>query len=917
MKNTLYYSIKGILRDYNFIIGGKNSIDVLKDIDLISRSILELGISNKEKVAIVRQTSLEYIELIYAFSKLGIGVDVFNPPINDGVLTDFDYLFTDDISNLKLDNFKRIILFNNTDTFDDVVINWNKFYEISNYYNKDLIYYDNFSIKYYDNDVLLTLTDKDILLSYKNINDRLKIKSSRVLVDSARFVLINYLIMNKNNVFFKNLDVEILFTCDSRLVNETKNLNYSNIYSEFEFLNEYDLSKINNRLGSKYNRYFAFYDSLLAMGKYGKLNLFNVEDVSITHVLNGKKSDFGSVDIKHGKKYIKTNYVGSLSKKNLRIDDLLAKEVTRENIKKTGLPSKDMPWLKYYPNSYLDEKVPEYTLYQNFRIMNENNYLECALEYMGEEIKYYEVFNEIEKVSKSLYALGVRKGDYVAFCLPNIPEFIYFFYAVSKLGAVACLIEPRTSANRILKYLDDTKSKVMVMLDMCKKNIDKIADKSSLEKIISISPVQSIRDKKTRKMYYLTHKKYRYSGKYLSYSKFISIGESILPFKECSYKKNTAAVIVYTSGTTGNPKGAVLTNESYNGQNMQLKYSGIEPNVGDRFLGNIPFFTAYGSSVGMHNALSFGVKITLIPSYKPKDFPKLIKKYKPNHVIGTPRFFEIMSESNIFKNMDLSFLKTCIYGGDKMTSTKEYMVNDFMLSHGACAIRKGIGMSEYGGGFCTTVNNDVNKISSIGIPHIGNNVKIIDKKGNEVTYGREHTIGELYVTGPTQMLGYLANDTENNKFFITDENGVRWSRTGDLVYMDEDGVIFFSERIKNIIVRPDGHKVTVLPLENLVNKCNYVSECVVVGVNYKEDNSGKYPMLYIALKNNLDKPKEKIHKEIMEMINNNIPDRDRPEWYRYVDKLPYTLAGKIDVMKLKEKGKNNQNKTVLFDIKKK
>ncbi len=915
MKNTLYNSIKKILMDDDFIIDEKKSSEVLKEINLLSRSILELGIKKKDKLAIIRQNSLEYIELIYAFSRLGIGIDVFDSSIK--IDSDYDYLFTDDTKNINCDKFKKIILFNSKEVKDDLFINWNDFCKIACYYNKSITNYNDFFIKYYDNGVLLILNDDDILLSVTNIKERLNIKSNSIKIDDASFVLINYLIMCKYNVYFKNFSSETLFTCDSKLVKSTYNLNYNTIYSRFEFLDEFELSLINDSFGSKYNRYFAFYNNLIALGKYGRLSLFNDEDISITHVLNGKNTSFGSIDVKCKKKFIKTNFVGRFSKQELKIDDFLEKEIIREERRKTGLPSQDMPWLKYYPKESSNEKISEYTLYQNLKILNENNYLECALEYMGEEIKYYEVFNEIEKVSKSLYALGVRKGDYVAFCLPNIPEFIYFFYAASKIGAIACLIEPRTSANRILKYLDDAKCKVMVMLDLCKKNIDLIADKCSLEKIVSISPIQSIKNKKIRRVYSLTHKKYKYSGKYLSYSKFLSIGESILPFKECKYKKNTAAAVVYTSGTTGNPKGAVLTNETFNGQNMQLKYSGIRINVGDRFLGNIPFFTAYGCSVGMHNALSFGVKITLIPSYKPKDFPYLVKKYKPNHVIGTPRFFEIMAESNIFKNEDLSYLKTCIYGGDKMTPTREYMVNEFLKSKGTFEIRKGIGMSEYGGGFCTTVNRDVNKIGSIGIPHVGNNVKIVDKDGNEVSYGREHKIGELYVSGPTQMLGYLENKEENDKFFIMDNNGVRWSKTGDLVYMDEDGVIFFSERVKNIIVRPDGHKVTVLPLENLVNTCEYVSECIVVGVNYTQDNTGKYPMIYIALKNNLDKSKEKVHKEIMELINNNIPNRDRPEWYRYVDKLPYTLAGKVDVMKLKEKGKKNQNKAVLYDIKKK
>lgn len=914
MKNSLYYSVKKVLKTWDFTLGGKKALYVLNDIDLISRAILELGINDEDKVLVVKQNSLEYVCLIYAFSKLGLSVTIAS---SDYDASDFSYVFTDNITDLNLDSYKRVILFGNEDVLDDAVISWKQFFAISKYYNKELIYYDDFKINYCDNGILLSLSDKDIISSYNKIGERLDISGDNVSISFASFVLINYLIMNKNNIFFGFSNCNVLFTSDKDIFSRLDDLNYDTIYSCFEFISDYELSKIRSSLGEHYNRYFAFFTGLFGIGSNGNFILSSNSSISIVDVISGKKSSFGSICVKVGRGYIKTGYVGMISDDELVIYDYLKNEIVREKYRKTGLASKDKPWEKYYSFDSLADRVSENTLYQNLKIKNENNYLETALEYMGREIKYYEVFNEIEKVSRGLYALGVRKGDYVAFLLPNIPEFVYFFYAASKIGAVACLIEPRTSAKRILEYLDDSKSKVMVMLDLCRDNINKIIDNSSLERVISISPIESIKNRKVRSMYFLTHKRHRCSGKYISYNKFISVGESVPIFKENVYGMNEAAAIVYTSGTTGKPKGAILTNETYNGQNMQLKYSGIEINVGDRFLGNIPFFTAYGSSVGMHNALSSGVKITLIPSYKPKDFPRLVKKYRPNHVIGTPRFFEIMSESNIFKNENLDYLKTSIYGGDKMSSVKECEVNEFLISHGSCVIRKGLGMSEYGGGFCTTVNSDVNKIGSIGIPHVGNNVKIVDAYGNEVSYGRGHNVGELYVTGPTRMLGYLANPLENEKFFVTDENGVRWSKTGDLAYMDEDGVIFFAERIKNIIIRPDGHKVSVLPLENLVYECKYVSECVVVGVNCKDDVTGKYPMIYISLKDDLNVSKEKVHKEIMDMILTNIPDRDRPRWYRYVDRLPYTLAGKVDVVKLREKGKNNQNKAVLFDIKKK
>lgn len=919
-RNTIYYKVRSEYKDSDKIIENVNSKDFIYSIDKISRSLLELGINNKNEILIIGELNFKLIKTIYALSKIGIGlIWVKKDEICNINLEDYKYLFIDDLCDFEesLDNFNKVIVFGDCSLRDDIIISWDEFYSYSSYYNKEVINYDNFYIKYYEYRSLVKINDKDIIDSLVSFDGRFD-KNSIVDIVDGNITLITYLILNNNKIYFGNNNSNILYISDDKLISNYKEFSsYKKIYSSFNFINEYQYSNISDLLGNRYVRYFSYYNKLISIGNEFSIidESLKVEDISSKKVC--KDSEYGDILIKVNNKYVSTNLVGCKVDNKLNIVDYKDRELERISLRKTGYPNIDKPWLKYYSKESLNDKVLEYTLYQNLKEMNKDNYLGVALEYMGNEIKYYEMFNEIEKLSKSLYALGVRKGDYVTFCLPNIPEFVYLFYAVNKIGAVASLIEPRTTATRILDYLNESKSKVMIIVDLCKNNIDKIIDKSSINTVVSLSPMESVTDKKIKRMYNLTHKKYKYSGKYISYKEFKCIGESVLSFKDNEYKKDDVVAVVYTSGTTGKPKGAMLTNESFNGQNMQLKYSGICPNVGERFLGNIPFFTAYGASVGMHNALSYGVKIALVPAYKPKDFPKLIKKYKPNHAIGTPRFFEIMSESNVLKNDDLSYLRTSIFGGDKMTPNKEYKVNEFMINHNTDVIKKGLGMSEYGGGFCTTVNKFVNKIGSVGIPHVGNNIKIIDKNGNEVTYGREHKVGELYVTGPTQMKGYLANEEENEKFFCYDEDGVRWSKTGDLVYMDEDGVLFFAERIKNIVIRPDGHKVPILPLENIVDKCDYVDDCSVVGVGYKEDNTGKYPMLFISLKDDINVSKEVIHKEIVSLIEKNIPDRDRPEWYRYVKKIPYTLAGKKDVVKLSNIGKNNQNKKVLFEDDKK
>ena len=588
-----------------------------------------------------------------------------------------------------------------------------------------------------------------------------------------------------------------------------------------------------------------------------------------------------------------------LEKQN-ELKEIELEEKKKKEPKKTGFPSKDMPWLKFFPKASVEDKINELTLYQQIKIANKDNLEEIALTYLGEKISFSKLFSKIDQVAKALDSIGVKKGDVVTLCLPNIPEFVYSFYAISKIGAIASLIEPRTNAERIKNFINNSKSKVMIMIDLCKNNIDKMIDTSTLEIVIAVSASNSIGKKSKKKIYTFIHKEVKTNNKYLNWNEFINV-KRLNNVVTQKYIPNTTAAIVYTSGTTGIPKGAELTNETYNGQNMQLKYSGICPENGEIFLGNVPFFSAYGSSSGMHNALTNGVTIALIPQYQPQDFPELLLKYQPNHVMGVPRFYEFMLQNKKVQKSDFSFLKNIISGGDKLPPINEKKINKFMIKHAAPHLKKGLGMSEFGGGFITTVSEKSNKIGSVGIPHVGNNVMIIDPNtGEELKYGSEKNIGELYVTGPTMMKSYFNNKEETEKFFYIDSEGKKWAKTGDLVYMDEDGVIFFVDRIKNVIMRPDGHTTPLLPIENAICKHPGVLNCAAVGVKVEEKGTGSLPMAFIVLKKNEDVNLNLIQKEIEDLLESYVPERERPHWFRYVKDLPYNLAGKVNLIELRE-----------------
>lgn len=973
-EKTLYELIENSCKKYSndiALVYDNYQIDyntLLDNINIIARSLKQTGISNNSKINVCLGNKLDAVYLLFALNKIGttinyINYDLDNNYINENI--DDNILIIDDENYSKYKEIidkkeiEKIIITGNNNYKSKKIINWETFIDISKNYNSEI------KREYKSSFIPLINTYKNKLCEIVNIHiSEEALNNSIINILNSNIKFKNKTLLNVNqlyNYIGYNISLIVPLILGCKVILGTKD-DINDLIKEHKpnyIIGEEELIYKIARLGlniksfekvlvisdiidehrdSIISDYFNGINKCKIYKTYGLNEINNViglnmdTDINIVDVISNKRindDEIGKILIKsnsycknykNGKLvklnkngYYETQYVGKMDDNSLYIIDTKDKEVVRNSMRRTKLASVDMPWLKYYPEESKNDEVAKLTLYENLREANKDNYLETALIYMNEEIKFYELFNNIEIVAKSLKALGIKKGDYVTLCMPNIPEFVYIFYALNKIGAISCLIEPRTPANRIKGYLEESKSKFMFMVDLCKNNIDKIIDCDLIKTVVSISPIESITSRKIKSVYNLTHKKIKYSGKYITYKEFIKMGSSFENIKTEKYKECTTATVVYTSGTTGKPKGAMLPNETYNGQNMQLKYSGICPKVGERFLGNIPFFSAYGSSSGMHNALSSGVTIILIPSYKPTDFPKLLYKNRPTHVMGVPRFFEILASSNLIKKDKLDFLKNPISGGDKMTPNREYQVNDRLLDADGVKLKKGLGMSEFGGGFITTVNEEINKVGSVGIPHVGNNVKIVDPKTHEeIEYGRDHNVGELYVTSPTVMNGYLNNKEETDKFFEVDENGIKWAKTGDLVYMDEDGAVFFIDRIKNVIMRPDGHTVPLLPIENALDKSEYVVSCAVVGVDVSDKHTGKMPMAYIVLNKDRDKSVNEIHNELKKLVNTLVPIREQPKWYRYVDKLPYNLGGKVDVKKLESIGAEDKNKNEEF-----
>lgn len=563
----------------------------------------------------------------------------------------------------------------------------------------------------------------------------------------------------------------------------------------------------------------------------------------------------------------------------------------------TGYPSTDKPWLKYYSEEALHTPVPQCTVYDFLFERNKDRLDDIALVYFGNKISYKQLFKEIDTATGAFISLGVKPGDTVTICSVNMPEVVYAFYALNRLGAISNMIDPRTNVERISQYLVNAKSKVVFSIDKALPKFTKMQQSGIITQLISLSPADSLPF--PAKLAYMLKRENNAPkcGSWINWKTFISKATSF-DLHPGTYKKGCPATIVYTGGTSGIPKGAVLSNDSLNALTIEYETNGMDYKRGDRFLNIMPPFIAYGVSCGLNMPLCIGLTNILIPLFDPDQFGDLIHKYRPNHFIGVPTHYEKLITSKKAQNLDLSFIKTAAAGGDTLPPSSEDAINDFLKLHGCRnELIKGYGMTELGSAAATTRSN-VNKRGSVGIPLPKTVASVHDiETGKELLVNQE---GELYFSSPTMMLGYLNNSKEMDKALWMDENGTVWIRSGDIGYLDEDGFIFVQGRMKRMIIRPDGHNVWPSQIEEVVMRHPSVSECAVVGMPNPEHKSGKIPTAFVVLKNGADKTLQLIQ-EIDRFSKEYLPERDAAMAYCFCDDLPLTPVGKVDYLAL-EKG---------------
>lgn len=557
---------------------------------------------------------------------------------------------------------------------------------------------------------------------------------------------------------------------------------------------------------------------------------------------------------------------------------------------RTGLPSVDKPWLKFYPEitSGIDanENIVAFLMKsQN----NQNDFV--ALEYFGTKITYSDLIKKIENIAGGMVELGVEKGDVVSIQSLTMPETVILFYAIAYIGAIANFIYISSDEENTKANLKETKSKLLFVVDGIFNDVNRLINGTEVKCAISFG-IEESADLVTK--FFIKGKKKRQKKKGLSWKNYVSRNYCK---PDINGSSDDAVAMVYTSGTTGKSKAVVLSHKNLNSLVVQYRKTGMVFTRGEKFMNAIPMFVAYGLVFGVHVPLCLGLTDILVVNPNPNNLGKEFAKYCPNYLIqGYAGVENIISNKKVQK-MDLSFIRVIGVGGDAIPDSFVIKVNDFLKAHNSTLqLVIGYGMTEVAATVVTSTPL-VNKIGSVGIPLPDTVVKIVEPETEkELDYD---CIGEICFHAPTMMKEYYNQPDETNGIIRKHEDNLLWIHSGDLGRIDVDGFVYMEGRIKRLIGKwHEGvyHKIVPKIIENVIAEEKEIIETSVVKKTL--DASHNELVAFVVCKVGADE--NTVEEQLKAKMQRMFEPWEQIDEYRFVGALPRNITGKVDYRMLEE-----------------
>ncbi len=558
--------------------------------------------------------------------------------------------------------------------------------------------------------------------------------------------------------------------------------------------------------------------------------------------------------------------------------------------------SASAPWLAYYGNTPANLKYPNKTIYQLVADAAKQYPDNIAYQFQGKKTTYRQFMARIDAAAQGLVSMGIEKGDKVTICMPNAPQALDCFYALNRIGAIANMIHPLSAASEIAFYLNFSKSKAILTLDQFYRKVASVLPQVEQPCTVLVAQIQDELPVPLNLLYPLT--KGGKSWKELPKTGFTywrnlirchaQLPQDIVTADEC-------AAILYSGGTTGTSKGIMLSSRNFNALGLQtIAASGFDDIAGMKMLSVMPVFHGFGLGIGIHTALIGGATCILLPQFNVKTYAEILIKERPNIIPGVPTLFEALLRAEDLKGQDLSFLRGIFSGGDSLSPELKKKVDAFLREHGCSEqIREGYGTTECVTASCLTPK-DYARSGSIGVPFPDVYYKIVTPGTTEEC--EPNIEGEICISGPTVMLGYMDNPEETASTLRRHGDGRIWLHTGDLGHMDQDGFVYFRQRIKRMIVT-SGYNVYPSQLENIIDGHEKVLLSCVIGI--KDEYRGQKIRAYVVPMPGVE-PTEELKKELLDYCALHIAKYAMPRELIWRTELPKTLVGKVAYRVLEE-----------------
>ena len=582
------------------------------------------------------------------------------------------------------------------------------------------------------------------------------------------------------------------------------------------------------------------------------------------------------------------------SKKTTTVKDTSKASAKKQTARKSAKASTTsvFPWLKSYPQAIKwDIDLPEKPLWAMMDEAAANAPDKNCIDFLGKKYTYAQTHDLVNRFAEGLQKIGVKPGTKVGIFMPNAPYFIIAYFAILKAGGVVVNYNPLYAAHEITHQINDSETEIIVTLDLqvlCTK-LTPLLGSTKLKKMVVCSVADSLPFPKNI-LFKLFKRgeiaKLPTNPAILNFNHLIdNSGNPVLI--EINPKQDVA-LLQYTGGTTGVPKGAMLSHSNVYSNAIQAHhwFEGIEYGQ-DRILAGLPLFHVYAMTAVMTLAILTASEIVIMfPRFNPLDAMKLIQKHKITFFPGVPTMYSMIAYHPKVKNINLRSLKACLSGGAPLP----LKIKEDFESLTGCKLLEAYGLSETSPAAVANPVYGINKSGSIGIPFPRTEVKIVSL--DDPSQSTERYInGQIAIKGPQVMLGYWNRLDDTKKVFTGD-----FFLTGDVGYMDDDGYTFLVDRIKDLIIC-SGFNVYPRMVEEVIYRHPAVAEVTVIGV--PDEKRGETVKAFVKLKEDSHLTEEKL----LSFLKDKLSPIEMPRYIEFRDELPKTMIGKLSKKELKAEEK--------------